>query len=57
MSKEPTYVVHTGKESWWDASFTTDCGIKWPAGNHGHIKWHEKRTPCPACAAARKAKK
>lgn len=53
-SKNQKPVAHTGKKSWWDGSYKSDCGTKWENGNHRPVGWLESYTECPGCKTANK---
>ncbi len=44
--------THEGKKSWWDGSYTSLCGQRWPAGT-AEVPFFATTT-CPACKKAKK---
>ncbi|WP_156960832.1 hypothetical protein [Amycolatopsis taiwanensis] len=53
MSKQLT---HTGKTSWWNGTFTSDCGQTVPTKQTSNRWWSSVPT-CPACLAKYTARK
>jgi len=50
-------LTHDGYSSWWNGDITTLCGLRFPGGTGWKDRFFAWSVTCPACRAARKARK